>query len=196
MLSVSFPELEDTLAAAGSPTEAAEAHGSLCGALCAQAPLRFETWLEELLPDTDGGESVDGGEDADSGNHLTVLRSVFSQTRDDLGGDSMQFAPLLPDDDEPLSGRTSALAHWCEGFLYGLGASGLTSLEALPGEVGEIVRDMSEISRANIDSDEATETDEQAYAELVEYIRVGVQLIYDELEPLRSTPLPPSSQVH
>ncbi len=196
MLSVSFPELEDTLAAAGSPTEAAEAHGSLCGALCAQAPLRFETWVEELLPDTDGGVPVDGGEDTDAGRHLTVLRSVFSQTSEELGGDSMQFAPLLPDDDEPLHGRTSALAHWCEGFLYGLGASGLTSLEALPGEVGEIVRDMTEISRASTESDEVTETDEQAYAELVEYIRVGVQLIYDELEPLRSTPLPPSSQVH
>jgi len=188
MLSVSFPELEDTLAEAGSPTEAAEAHGSLCGALCAQPQLRFESWLEELL------------EDRDARNEHTrdVLQSVFSHTSEHLGGDGMQFAPLLPDDDEPLAGRTFALAHWCEGFLYGLGASGLTSIEALPGEVGEIVRDMSEISRATAEAAEAaepTETDEQAYAELVEYIRVGVQLIYEELEPLRAAP-PSSSQVH
>ena len=115
--------------------EAAEAHGSLCGALCAQAPLRFETWLEELLPDADDDVRVDG-EEPDIQRHVSVLQSVFSQTSEHLGGDSMQFAPLLPDDEEPLSGRTSALAHWCEGFLYGLGASGLTSIKALPGEVG------------------------------------------------------------
>jgi len=186
MLSVSFPELEDTLAEAGSATEAAEAHGSLCGALCSHSRLRFESWLEELLED----------QEAQSERTRDVLRAVFSKTSEELGGDGMQFAPLLPDDDEPLAGRTSALAHWCEGFLYGLGAGGLSSLDSLPGEVGEIVRDMSEISRATTEVDEATETDEQAYAELVEYIRVGVQLIYDELEPLRSMPMPPSPQVH
>ena len=185
MLSVSFPELEDTLAEAGSPTEAAEAHGTLCGALCAQAPLRFEAWLEELLEDGEG----------QSEQTRDVLLTVFRQTSEHLSGNGMQFAPLLPDDDEPLVGRTSALAHWCEGFLYGLGAGGLTSLDALPGEVGEVVRDFSEISRAGGGDGEATETDEQAYAELVEYIRVGVQLVYDELAPLRSAP-PPSSQVH
>jgi uncharacterized protein len=185
MLSVSFPELEDTLAEAGSPTEAAEAHGSLCGALCAVSRLQFESWLQELL------------EEREAQNERTreVLHSVFSKTSQELGGDGMQFAPLLPDDDEPLAGRTSALAHWCEGFLYGLGAGGLTSVDALPGEVGEIVRDMSEISRATADADDATETDEQAYAELVEYIRVGVQLIYDELETLRDMPMS-SPQVH
>lgn len=185
MLSVSFLELEDTLAEAGSPTEAAEAHGSLCGALCVQAPVHFESWLDELL------------EDRESQNELNrdVLQTVFSRTCHDLGGDGMEFAPLLPDEEEPLAGRTSALAHWCEGFLYGLGAGGLTSIEALPGEVGEIVRDMTEIGRATPGSDEPTETDEQAYAQLLEYVRVGVQLIYDELAPLRAAPLP-SPQVH
>lgn len=185
MLSVSFLELEDTLAEAGSPTEAAEAHGSLCGALCAHSPLDFDAWLDELLEDRDPRTE----------RNRDVLQSVFSGTRHDLDGDAMEFAPLLPDDDVPLAGRTSALAHWCEGFLYGLGASGLTSIETLPGEVGEIVRDMTEISRATPGSDEPTDTDEQAYAQLVEYVRVGVQLIYDELAPLRAAPLP-SPQVH
>jgi uncharacterized protein len=186
MLSVRFPELEDTLAEAGSPTEAAEAHGSLCGALCAQSPYHIESWLEELLDD----------HRQQSAQAREVLQSVFEQTSRHLGGEAMDFTPLLPDDAEPLAGRTSALARWCEGFLYGLGASGLTSIDALPGEVGEIVRDMSEISRATPGDEEPTETDEQAYAELVEYIRVGVQLIYDELAPLRAAPIPASPHVH
>lgn len=186
MLSVRFPELEDTLAEAGSPTEAAEAHGSLCGALCAESPYAIEAWLDELLEDRA----------AHSSGCREVLERVFSETRLALGGNGMEFAPLLPEDDEPLAGRASALAHWCQGFLYGLGAGRVTSLESLPEQVGEIVRDMTEISRASVDDGEPTETDEQAYAELVEFIRVGVQLIYEELEPLRTAVVPPPPRLH
>lgn len=186
MLSVRFPELEDTLAEAGSATEAAEAHGSLCGALCAESPYGIETWLDELLDDSS----------ADSSGCREVLERVFSETRQALGGDGMEFMPLLPEDDEPLAGRASALAHWCQGFLYGLGAGRVASLEVLPEEVGEIVRDMTEISRASVSAGEPTDTDEQAYAELVEFIRVGVQLIYEELEPLRVSAVPPPARLH
>lgn len=184
MLSVGFPELEDTLAAAGSATEAAEAHGSLCGALCAASPYPIENWLGELLDD----------QGANSEQTRRVLESVFAETSQALSGAGMEFVPLLPDDDEPLAGRASALAHWCQGFLYGLSNGRIASFDTLPGEAGEIVRDITEITRASIGA-EPTETDEQAYAELVEFIRVGVQLLYEELQPLRDASTPPPSPV-
>jgi uncharacterized protein YgfB (UPF0149 family) len=43
---------------------------------------------------------------------------------------------------------------------------------------------MLEITRAVAD-DSGTETDEEAYAELVEYIRVAAQLTYEELVEFR-----------
>ncbi len=85
----------------------------------------------------------------------------------------MEFAPLLPDDDEPLAERATALAQWCQGFLYGLGTGRLNSIDELPGEVGEIVHDLTEISRATPGEEDPTEDDEQAYAELVEFVRVA-----------------------
>jgi len=121
---------------------------------------------------------------------------VFGETSQALGGESMDFAPLLPDDDQPLAGRTSALAQWCQGFLYGLGTGRLNSIAELPGEVGEIVHDLAEIGRAAPGEDEPTEADEHAYADLVEFVRVGVQLIYDELQPLRAGPHPAAPSIH
>jgi len=185
MSSVSFPDLEDTLAEIGSLAEAAEAHGSLCGALCAEPRFSLDSWLDELLQDP---VQVSGWRG--------VFESVYSDTRQALGGASMKFEPLLPDDEQPLSGRTLALAAWCQGFLYGLGTSGVHSIKELPVDVSEIVQDLTEISHASFGNDEVTETDEQAYAELVEFVRVGVQLIYDELEQRRSATLPDSQRVH
>ena len=93
----------------------------------------------------------------------------------------MEFELLLPDDAETIEVRTAALAQWCQGFLYGLGAGAIPDASELPGEVGEVVRDFIEISRAGVDAAQDAESNESAYAELVEFVRVGVQLLFEEL---------------
>ena len=57
--------------------------------------------------------------------------------------------------------------------------------ERLPGDAGEIVRDLAQIMRAGVDEREATEANESALAELVEFVRVGVQVVFEELRTLR-----------
>ena len=54
---------------------------------------------------------------------------------------------------------------------------------ALSGEVAELVRDFSEISRAGAAPNESENPDlgDRSLAELVEYVRVGAQLIFEEL---------------
>ena len=51
----------------------------------------------------------------------------------------------------------------------------------------------TEISRASGDEADADESNEQAYAELVEFIRVAAQVVFEELLPLRQQvyPAPP-----
>ena len=44
---------------------------------------------------------------------------------------------------------------------------------------------MLEITRAAADEGDGTESDEEAYAELVEYLRVAAQLTYEELAGIR-----------
>jgi len=61
----------------------------------------------------------------------------------------------------------------------------LPDVEQLPEEVAEIVRDLTALTQIGVDADEPLEESEQAYAELVEFVRVGVQLLHDELARFR-----------
>ena len=183
---IRFKDFEDVLATAGSLADAAEAHGSLCGALCSMSPYRMQDWINEILPD---GAAL-------SDESAAMLERVFTATAASFGEQGMEFEPLLPDDEQPLNGRANALALWCTGFLYGLGTGHISDLEALNGDVGEIVRDFTEISRATGDDAEADESNEQAYAELVEFIRVAAQVVFEELLPLRRQVYPAQQRLH
>ena len=82
--------------------------------------------------------------------------------------------------------RALALSQWCQGFLYGFGTGGPCRASELTAEVEEVLRDLTHISQASVDTGADAEEEEQAYAEIVEYVRVGVQLIHDELIELRA----------
>ena len=186
MSDIRFQDFEDVLAMAGGLADAAEAHGSLCGALCSVSPYRMQDWINEILPD---GASL-------SDESSAMIERVFTATATSFGEQGMEFEPLLPDDEQPLNGRANALALWCTGFLYGLGSGYSADFEALGGDVGEIVRDFTEISRAAGDDAEGDESNEQAYAELVEFIRVAAQVVFEELLPLRRQVYPAQQRLH
>lgn len=157
-------------------TDAAEAHGTLVGALCV-GECSLAEWLGQILPQ---GRAED--------ETAVTLQALFETTYGSLGDDALAFSPLLPPDEAPLGHRTAALGEWCQGFLYGLGTGALPEAEALQGDVAELVRDFTEITQVDVDPEEDEERNEQAYAELVEFVRVGVQLIYAQLMPLREPP--------
>lgn len=174
MPALDYSEIQQALHGAHALAQAAEAHGTLAGGLCATVAYRFEDWLAEILPE------------GQAGPHATeALRELFESTAGALSAAQMEFNPLLPEDAEPIDARATALGLWCQGFLYGLGASPINDATQLPGDLGEIVRDLTEITRVGVDSAESLESNEGAYAELVEFVRVGVQLVFDELESLR-----------
>ena len=172
---VRFNELADALARLGFSQDAAEYHGALCGALCVQPA--DEIALEQVVPSE--GEAPRG----DSPAHET-LEHLRDESIEALESSEATFMPLLPEDSTDLEGRTRALAGWCEGFLYGLASRGNLDLAATSPEVREMVSDLVQFSRASTsEEDEDDEIEENAYAELVEYIRVGAQLIFMELHP-------------
>ncbi len=180
MMHVSFAELDQVLQSTGSAVAAAEGHGALCGALCAANDYTLERWIEEVIPEE--SEAFD-----DSARE--ALRLVYDDTRRALREDQMEFTPLLPDDDMTLDVRAVALGSWCQGFLYGLGLSGIDPQEKLSGDVQEVLADLTHIGRATVDVDALEEDSETAYAELVEYLRAGAQLIHDELMQRRQKEL-------
>lgn len=164
----------------GVATDAAEGHGVLCGLLCARGPSAEGAWLDLVRAEQTVGTS--GSADAEAWEELSHLYRV---TLGQLQEEGFTFALLLPGDDQPLQLRAEAMTEWCQGFLYGLAAGGVEDTQVLPEEVREITEDIVEISRASADGDEG-EPGETAYTELIEYLRVGVILIFETLEAERA----------
>lgn len=161
-------------------------HGTLCGSLCVKRPEEID-----LLGLVDVGEETlkpDAGARA-------ALERLREQSLNALQDSDMIFMPLLPEDDGPLPMRVHALAAWCEGFLFGLASRPKLDLKQCSEDAREILRDFTQFSQASAGDDDG-EVEENAYAELVEYIRVGAQLIFMEL---RHPPMPDpneSKQIH
>ena len=166
-----YTQLERVLGELGIELDAAEYHGGVCGAVCA------------------GVAPSPSGEDVNDERERSLLRRMRESCEAELADNGSGFTPLLPEEDAPLPDRVEALAHWCSGFLAGIGEAGTRLRDAAP-EVREIVRDLSEISRADLSPGAERDEDEQAYAELVEYVRVGAQIVFLELHPRGDTPRP------
>ncbi len=158
-------EISDRLRALGAPISAAESHGLLCGLLCMRAPDAREQWIRRSLDD-------DSTQTAPA-----PLDELYDQTLSQLDDASFDFQLLLPDDDaRDLAGRTAALAEWCNGFAFGVGAAGCDR-ERLPAESLEFLQDITRIAQAEVTGEE---DDEAAYAEVAEYVRMGVLLARTE----------------
>ena len=167
-----YDQLAEALSRLGYAQDAAEYHGALCGALCVKEPEDIDPMgvLER------GGQSAEGEQAA-----AQALQQIRNQSADAFDAGQMTFSPLLPDDQEGLPRRVAALSAWCEGFLYGLATGKPLNMKQCSAELKEIVRDFTEFTHAGVTEEEDAELEETAYAELVEYIRVGAQLVYMEL---------------
>jgi yecA family protein len=178
---ISHDALEDALRRCGSTWDAAQTHGLLSGRLAiAGADSGFD-WLSQVLDGTDP-------QNAQRTDCEGMLGALFETTYRQFAERLSEFAPLLPDEDDTTAVRATALAHWCEGFLHGLvaGEHGDDLRERLKAEpLSDIIRDLLQITRAAVDEDCDEESDDAAYAELVEYVRVAAQLAYEELAELR-----------
>ena len=181
--------LEDALRRCGSTWDAAQSHGLLSGRLAiAGADSGFD-WLSQVLEGTDPANAYRTECEA-------MLGKVFETTYRQFSERLSEFAPLLPDDADPTAVRATGLAHWCEGFLHGLvaGEHGDDLRERLKAEpLADVIRDLLQITRAAVDDDCDEESDEAAYVELVEYVRVAAQLAYEELADLRKPSGEPAS---
>ena len=188
MLAATYDEFERVLKDARALPEPAEAHGTLAGALCSSRDYGLIEWLREILPD----DSPD--EDA---LQSPVLQNVYNAMVRTLVGSDSDFQPLLPDDDVPLTDRAEALSLWCQGFLYGLGSGTTSDPGQVSVEAREIIRDFTEITQVGVDAGEEDEENEVAFAEVVEFVRVGVQLLFVELAPARGQePAPGAGSIH
>jgi uncharacterized protein YgfB (UPF0149 family) len=172
--------LRDSLAEAGTVVALAELHGGVCGALCAGGLAAARRWLKDCLDDEDSA--------ATPAALAAELDEVLAASAAMLADRELAFEPLLPGDDAPLEDQVQALALWCQGFLSGVGTTAPGAAQQ-NGPLGEVLRDFAEISRAGLSEDEAAGRGQPdfALAEIREYVRVSVAIVFDELEPARAS---------
>ncbi|MCC7329258.1 MAG: UPF0149 family protein [Gammaproteobacteria bacterium] len=176
----SFVLIEGAMEELDAGAGVTEAHGSLCGLACVLGGRAAETWMASLAGA--GRASVAGAAAAE------LLGSLATATCTALAEGAMAFSPLLPPDERPLAERTEALGAWCAGFMEGLGevATSPAARAVLAGDSArEIIGDLAEIARATVGQAEASAEDEAAYTELVEFVRVSTQLLFEELHGAR-----------
>ena len=173
-----YERLRESLSAAGAVVTLAELHGGICGALCAGGVDAARRWLVDSLDDAELGASP-----AAVADDLEEMIGTSAKMLEDA---ELTFEPLLPSDDAPLVEQVEALAAWCQGFSSGLGTTAPASVESEA--LGEILRDFAEISRAGLSDDEVAGHDQPdfALAQIHEYVRVSVQLAFEELGPIRA----------
>jgi hypothetical protein len=188
-----YATLSVALDGLGGAMTVSELHGGFCGVLCAGGAAAASTWIEEFVAETEA--PADEVEEA-----LDIFRVMEVETRRALASTDLEFRPLLPEDDSALDARVEELALWCHTFLSGLALGGLSLTEdstrlsvdsdaeaATETSLEEIVKDFAAISRAGLSAGELSDpTDADfALAEIVEYVRVSVQIVLEEIADTR-----------
>lgn len=160
-MTVAYESLQDILENAGLPTSAAEAHGALCGLLCAGK--HDSGALLAILGETDEDDSL-----------REAITALQAETHAALEEGSLAFTLLMPGEDMPAALRSRALIGWCRGFVAGAGRQ---SLPVTTDEAAEALADIAAVA------DAAGTVGDSDLEELLEYLRVGVQLLYEECNP-------------
>jgi len=184
---IDYDRLQAALELAGLELRAAEVHGMVCGELCRAARLGWDgAFLSRagLPPDPESGAGR---------GLLEAVEALIEASRRALD-EGMGFALLLPHADDPIEERTESLADWARGFSAVLLRGADLSLDKLPEHSAEVLEDLVKISEAQPGGQ--SEDDERALAEIEEYMRVGIQLVYEELHPGNGGSGAPEQELH
>jgi uncharacterized protein YgfB (UPF0149 family) len=178
---VTFEQLEDLFYSLKINASPSAFHGFLCGRLTCGA-----VEIEHLIEVSSAwlALSEDQAEVAES-----ELRDFYETSLSNLEDLSFLFQPILPDDELPLSERLVAVGEWCSNYISGL-AEGLGEEFEISEDGKEALDDLAAIGQISVDF-ESEDDGERDYTELVEYVRLGVQVIFTDLHPdlsVESTP--------
>ena len=160
-----YADVAQQIGALALSVDPSELHGSLCALRCGH-PARAN-WLADAMGD-DGVPAPPPG---------SALGQLDAATVAQLAQADFGLELLLPDDDAPVSERGEALVAWCRGFLGGVGLAGIEP--KLGEEAREALGDLARIAESDVSYDDP-EADEEALAELEEFVRVAALLIHGD----------------
>lgn len=169
-----FIELSELLSRIQAGTGASECHGFLCGQVCISGVPEEELWQEYL--------DVQSHDDDLKYESYAHINSLIREITNNLHSPELEFQLFLPDSDCPLGDRVNALADWCHGFLNGFGLGKRPRSEVFSEDCREVLTDYTKICQVGLD-EETDEEDEWALEDLMEYVRMGAIMIFEEAYP-------------
>lgn len=178
-----YASVQAILAAEDLKMHASELHGLLSGLICAGFTRENNDYLvlvNDLLNNSEGVPN----------NVKSLIKLTFAQLWTDILDENYQFQLLLPDDDEAIVERGNAIGAWVQGFNLGFGLEQKNNA-VLSEDVKEVLKDFVEIANLSDEMDDDENT-EQAYFEIVEYVRISALLCFSELGNLPEKPEEPT----
>lgn len=170
-----FHILNDDLLNVGAVNSPSELQGLLCGQLCGGRELSNEQWLEEAIRYLNLDDPILPA------SIQASLSEMHTRTRSGLQDGQYRFTLFLPEDNDSLERRTSELGLWCQGFLHGIGTSGLTGSSQLSATSAEALKDLAKITQVELDSDDEVDENEAYWIEVLEYVKVAALTLYSEM---------------
>lgn len=168
MTTVTHAELKAAIQQAKLGVAATELHGSITGYLCAGWGGRAPELLAALALEGDG---------AADDLHALVDKMVGVLAARLRAGEAV--TPLVPDAN--LAVRANAMVDWCRGFLGGVGLAGVAPGPERAAEVHALLADFGHIAAMHLESGD---DDEQALADVLDFIRTGVARLHAVLAPV------------
>ena len=153
-------------------THGSELHGVLTGLICAGFSFESHDYLVMINDLFNNGEGLPLP-------LKRVVKLMFSDIWQNILDDSYGYQMMLPDDDDSIAERGHALSVWVQGFNLGFGLQ-QKNTAIVSEDVKEVLSDFAEIANLS-DEMEEDETNEQAYYEIAEYVRISALLCFTEL---------------
>ena len=176
-----YTDVSDCLDRAGIDALASEIHAIACGLLVANVAADKIKWVQELVPNLEAGNVLQQ-------EGVREIGKLFDNAQRELQDSQLRFELFLPDDEDALASRMEALQDWCQGFILGLSMAGITDYKKLPEDSRDLLQDFVNIGTSGeFDYDADDQESEIAFTDISQYVRVGVLLINEELQPMRQS---------
>jgi yecA family protein len=152
--------------------DASEVQGILCGMLAGGMNIDDQEWIDALADVIHQGELMPTPAQ-------TAIEHMFNKVCQELIEADFALSICLPNDTTPINERGAAFVNWVQGFLLGFGLH-QNDLTACSPDTKEALEDFSDIAKMDEEM-QSNEESEQALFEVVEYVRIGAMLCFNEL---------------
>lgn len=170
--SLTFANVQAALGGENFHAHASEIHGLLTGIISAGFSFEDEGYLVIINDFFNNGEGL--------GKNLKLLiKDLYGNIWQEVLDENFTFQLLVPDDDDAMVERGQALSLWVQGFNLGFGLQQKDKAQ-FSEDVTEIIKDFADIANLSSELDEDEDT-EQAYFEILEYVRISSLLCFAEL---------------